>query len=211
MAEDVVSLARALGLGRYAVLGHSYGAFVALQNAVDFPGMAAQTIVSNGVPAAKYLAAVEKNLAAFEPTHLRAQVAASRERESSVQTPEDFAAVVHDQWTFHFADPADPRIVEYERQTAGTVYSPQVLRVFATNDYGSIDAEDRLGEVTRPMLVLAGRHDRTCTVEAAEAIANGVPGAELVIFEQSGHMTFVEEPEKYLDTVDRFLAPHREG
>src|SRR5947209_14400080 len=87
MAEDVVSLARSLGLGRYAVLGHSYGAFVALQNAVDFPGMAAQTIVSNGVPAAKYLTDVDKNLAAFEPTHLRAQVAASWEKESSVQTP----------------------------------------------------------------------------------------------------------------------------
>jgi len=211
MAEDVVSLARSLGLGRYAVLGHSYGAFVALQNAVDFPGMATQTIVSNGVPAAKYLAAVEKNLAAFEPIHLRAQVAASWEKESSVQTPDDFAAVVHDQWPFHFADPEDPRIEEYERQTAGTMYAPQVLRVFATNDYGSIDVEDRLGEVTRPMLVVAGRHDRTCTVDAAEAIARGVPGAELVIFERSGHMTFVEEPEKYLDTVDRFLSPHREG
>ena len=31
-------LARALRLDRYAVLGHSYGAFVALQNAVDYPG-----------------------------------------------------------------------------------------------------------------------------------------------------------------------------
>ena len=52
MADDVVFLARALGLERYAVLGHSYGAFVALQNAVDFPGMAAQTIVSSEVPGA---------------------------------------------------------------------------------------------------------------------------------------------------------------
>src|SRR6476659_7997545 len=50
MAEDVVSLARSMGLDRYAVLGHSYGSFVALQNAVDFPQMAAQTIVSSGVP-----------------------------------------------------------------------------------------------------------------------------------------------------------------
>ena len=31
MAADVTLLARALGLNRYAVLGHSYGAFVALQ------------------------------------------------------------------------------------------------------------------------------------------------------------------------------------
>src|SRR5579859_6441415 len=33
MAADVVQLAKALGLDQYAVLGHSYGAFIALQNA----------------------------------------------------------------------------------------------------------------------------------------------------------------------------------
>src|SRR5215471_7989650 len=71
MAEDVVSLARSMPLDRYAVLGHSYGAFVALQNAVDFPNMASQTIVSSGVPSAKYLADVEKNLERFEPEPLR--------------------------------------------------------------------------------------------------------------------------------------------
>ena len=49
MARDVLSLAEAMKLDKYAVLGHSYGAFVALQNAVDFPGEAAQTIVSGGV------------------------------------------------------------------------------------------------------------------------------------------------------------------
>jgi len=38
MAEDVVKLADALKLVEYVVLGHSYGALVALQNAVDFPG-----------------------------------------------------------------------------------------------------------------------------------------------------------------------------
>src|SRR5262249_22220794 len=47
-AKDVGLLAGAMRLGKYAVLGHSYGAFVALQHAVDFPGQAAQTLVSNG-------------------------------------------------------------------------------------------------------------------------------------------------------------------
>ena len=50
MAQDVIMLARAMELGRYAVLGHSFGAFVALQNAVDYSGMAAATIVSSGIP-----------------------------------------------------------------------------------------------------------------------------------------------------------------
>ena len=35
-AQDVIMLARSLGLDRYGVLGHSYGAFVALQHGVDY-------------------------------------------------------------------------------------------------------------------------------------------------------------------------------
>ena len=50
MAQDVIMLALALRLRRYAVLGHSYGAFVALQNAVDFPGQAVASIISGGGP-----------------------------------------------------------------------------------------------------------------------------------------------------------------
>jgi pimeloyl-ACP methyl ester carboxylesterase len=45
-------------------------------------------------------------------------------------------------------------------------------------------------------------------VEAAEAMAQGLPDAELVIFEHSGHMTFVEENERYLETVRGFLIKH---
>lgn len=208
MSRDVGSLARALRLDRYAVLGHSYGAFVALQHAVDFPGQAAQTIVSSGIPSSHFLEHVQRNLDAFEPIELREQVAASWARESTVATQEDVAALLHEQLPFHFANPRDPRIEECERRTAGAVYSPEVLRHFARREYGGVQVEDRLGGVTHPVLVLAGRHDRTCSVEAAEAIARGVPYGEPVIFEQSGHMTFVEENERYIEAVRKFLDRH---
>lgn len=206
MAQDVIMLARSLHLDRYAVLGHSYGAFVALQNAVDYPGMAAQTIVSSGVPSMSFLEVVEKNLATFEPIELREQVTASWAREASIQTQEEFAEVMADQFPFHFADPVDPRIADYLERTKDTVYSPEVLRLFSANGYGGIEVEDRLGDIASPLLVLGGRHDRTCSAEASEAIANGVPNAELRIFEKSGHMTFVEEPELYNATVRSFLT-----
>jgi proline iminopeptidase len=208
MAHDVLTLAASLELERYAALGHSYGAFVVLQNAVDFPGMAAQTIVSSGIPSARYLEAVDRNLAAFEPMELRRQVADSWAREAGVETPQDFARLLHDQMPFHFADPVDPRIAEYERRTAGAAFAPWVLRKFAAMDYGGIEVEDRLGQVPQPVLVLAGRHDRTCSVDGAEAMAKALPDAELVVFEASGHMTFVEENERYLDAVDGFLRRH---
>jgi proline iminopeptidase len=208
MAADVGSLARALNLGRYAVLGHSYGAFVVLQHAVDFPGDAAQTIVSSGVPSARYLEQIDRNLAAFEPVELREQVTESWEREKSVRTQEEVAQLLHDQWPFQFADPHDPRIEDYERRTAKSIYSTDVLRRFASEEYGGIEVEDRLGDVTQPVLVLAGRHDRTCSVEAAQAIAEGVRQGHLVVFESSGHMTFVEQNEAYVRTVRDFLRRH---
>jgi proline iminopeptidase len=209
MAADVPALAESLGLERYALLGHSYGAIVALQNAVDFPGAAAQTIVSSGIPSAGYLAEVDANLAAFEPEELRERVTQSWEREKHVTTVEEVESLLHDQLPFHFRNPTDERIPEYERRTAGAVHSADVLRRFANEEYGGIEVEDRLGLVTQPVLVLAGRHDRACSVAAAEAIAAGIPNAELTVFEESGHMTFVEENARYLEVVRDFLDRSR--
>src|SRR5215203_6011632 len=208
MAADVGSLAQALDLGQYAVLGHSYGAFVVLQHAVDFPCDAAQTIVSSGIPSARFLEHIAQNLAAFEPVELRERVTSSWDREKSVRSQEEVAELLHDQQPFQFADPRDPRIDEYERRTSGSIYSPEVLRRFASEEYGGIEVEDRLGDVTQPVLILAGRHDRVCSVEAAQAIAEGVRHGELVVFESSGHMTFVEENYAYIRAVRAFLRRH---
>jgi proline iminopeptidase len=205
MAKDVVSLAKAMGFEKYAVLGHSYGAMVALQNAVDFPGTAAQTIVSCGMPSSSYLSRVDDNLRKFEPVSLREQVANSWARESQAKTPEDMDSIMHDQMPFHFGNPLDPRIADYEARSAGGIGSPKVLQHFAKQGYGGIEVVDRLPSITQPTLVLAGRHDRTCPVEASEAMARGIPNAELVVFEASGHMTFVEENERYTQVVRDFL------
>lgn len=210
-AADVEAMAGALGLERYAVLGHSYGAFIALQHAVDFPGRPAATIVSSGVPDARFLAHVQDELAAFEPIELREQVQASWAAEARARTQEDVAALLSDQLPFHFADPRDPRIDDMRAAMADAVFGPDVLRAAATEDYGAIAVEDRLGDVAHPVLVLAGRHDRTCSVPAAEAMAAGLPDAELVILEHSGHMGFVEENDAYVAAVRDFLERRATG
>jgi proline iminopeptidase len=204
-AADVEALAAAMVLERYAVLGHSYGALIALQHAVDFSGRPAATVVSSGFPDARFLEHVERELDTFEPIELREQVKDSWAREAHARTQEDMASIMADQTPFHFADPRDPRIGELLAEMGDAIYGPDVLRAAATEEYGGIEVEDRLGEITHPVLVLAGRHDRTCSVAAAQAIADGVPDSELVIFEHSGHMTFVEENDAYLAAVRSFL------
>ncbi|MEA2276020.1 MAG: hypothetical protein QOI62_3726 [Solirubrobacteraceae bacterium] len=205
-AADVDALADALELDRYAVLGHSFGAFIALQHAVDFAGRPAATVVSSGIPHERFLDHVDRELAAFEPVELREQVQSSWARESQARTQADVEALLVDQLPFHFADPRDPRIDDIRAAMGDAIYAPDVLRAAASESYGGIVVEDRLGEVSHPVLVLAGRHDRTCSIEAAETMAAGLPDAELVVFEASGHMTFVEENEAYLDAVHGFLA-----
>jgi proline iminopeptidase len=205
-AEDVSLLASALGLDRYSVLGHSYGAFVALQHAVDFSGEPDHTIVSSGVPGRRFLMSyVDEQLEKFEPKELREQVTDSWAREQHARTQDDVANLLSDQMPFHFADPYDPRIVEFEERTKGTVYSPEILRKFSKEEYGGIEVENQLKDIAHSVLILAGRHDRTCSIEAAEYMAANVPNAELEIFEHSAHMTYVEENEKYIETVRVFL------
>jgi len=207
MAEDVSDLAASLGVrDGYATLGHSYGAFITLQHAVDHPGEPRGTIVSAGIAAARWLSGVEAQLDSFEPIELREQVKSSWARERQAQTEEDVGALIADQLPFSFRDPQGQALAEYRRRTSGLArYAPDVIRHFAVQDYGGIDLENRLREATHPVLVLAGRYDRTCPVAASEAMARGLPDPELVVFENSGHSMFAEEQDRYLEVVRRFL------
>src|SRR3954465_1231530 len=64
-ARDGAAPAPALGLERYVVLGHSFGAFIALQHAVDFSGRPAGTIVSHGLASERFPDPVHRELAAL--------------------------------------------------------------------------------------------------------------------------------------------------
>ena len=67
-----------------------------------------------------------------------------------------------------------------------------------------VDVADRLQEITTPTLLVSGRHDEATPLIVGE-IHRRIPGAQWVIFEESSHMPHVEEPEAFLDAVERFL------
>jgi pimeloyl-ACP methyl ester carboxylesterase len=203
-ASDLSAVAAALGVEDYAVLGHSYGAFVALQHMADAPGAAMASIVSSGVPSMRFLADLDERLAAFEPEELRAQVTTSWEREAHVETEQECRQLMVDQWPWHFADPRDPRIAALTLE--GMVFSPAVLRAASREGGGlAIEVEDELPHVHQPVLVLTGRHDRTCLPAASERIVELLPHGELHVFESSGHLAFLEEPAAYVAAVRAFL------
>lgn len=201
MAEDVVDLAAALELADYTVLGHSFGGFVALQLAVDRPAAPAKLVLSCTVPSLRWLEGIDDRIAAVDPPELREQIRWGWDHEAD---PEHAQAAFEAQLPFHFGDLSDPRIEEYKLRVAPTVYRPEVRAHFAASSFERLGLDRRLSEVRAPTLVIGGRLDRTCPVGAAEELAAGIPGAELAVFERSGHMPFVEEQEAYVETVKRF-------
>ena len=194
-----IMLARAMRLDRYAVLGHSYGAFVALQNAVDYPGMAAPTIVSARRRRPRDGSTRSRpNLLAFEPASLRARWPIRGRGSRASRPPRSSPGSCATRSPFHFADPMDPRIDDYlSADRRRPVYSPDVLRHFAAGEHGGDRGRGPAGRraVARAG---AGRASRPhCVPEARRGDRGRDPGsARWSIFERSGHMAFVEEPER---------------
>jgi proline iminopeptidase len=60
-----------------------------------------------------------------------------------------------------------------------------------------------------PTLVVVGR-DVICPPSQAKRLRDGIPDSELVVFEQSGHFPWLEEPEAFFGAVrESFLGTRR--
>jgi proline iminopeptidase len=206
-ALDVSGLAAALGLKRYAVLGHSFGSFIALAHAIEI-GDASHYVLSGGTASfTKTGVEIQENLARFEPEALREQVTQSWMLEPEARTAEECDRIWHMQAPFHFASTETEAYRRYMAASSAIVYAPEVLAYFATNEY-AIEYEEQLGRIRKPTLIMTGEQDRTCTPRAARTLHAGIPGSELVILPNAGHMTFVEQPGMYFAAVRDFFARH---
>jgi proline iminopeptidase len=206
-ALDVTKLAGALNLRDYAVLGHSFGSFVTLAHAIEQGG--ASHYVLSGCTASFTNTApeIQHHLETFEPVEMRDQVTRSWALEVEAKTPEDVARLMAMQMPFHFATTQSEGYRRYLADVAQgrAIYAPEVLAYFSANEY-AIEYEDQLGVIIKPTLVMTGAYDRTCTPRASRALHAGIPGSELVIVPDAGHMTFIEQPDIYFSTIRAFFA-----
>ncbi len=68
------------------------------------------------------------------------------------------------------------------------------------------DARPLLPTITCPTLVMVGRQDRWSPLAQHEEIAAAIPGAKLVVIEDSGHMSPVEQPGAVTDALVEWLG-----
>ena len=78
-------------------------------------------------------------------------------------------------------------------------------KVWGGNLFNQLDYSDRLSSVKAPTLIVTGRHDPEAPPACSEELKQGIQSSELVVFENSGHYPFLEEPEGFAEVLQNFL------
>jgi len=199
LADDAAALASHLGHDRVAVLGFSYGGFLALEFALRHPDRLGHLLLMGTAPAFGYGDGVRANARRMGANDAQLALLAS---DAEPASDEALGREVRELWPlyFHAYRP------EYAHLLDDVVFSVQGQPPEA--ETAAYDVTGRLGEIAAPTLLLAGRSDFICPPSQADLLRRGIPGAELAMFERSGHLPYVEEPEATFAAVRAWLERH---
>ena len=201
MADDNEVLRQLLGLGRVNVLGNSFGGFWALVYALRHPESLSRLILVTTSPSHEFYQAAEQEAERRATPEQKAVM--PDVFEGRIETEEEFRRWWDIMLPLYFYR-WDPKIGT-EMIERG-IDNPLVASYMFRNVIPQYDVRDQLGQITVPTLVVAGRHDWVTPAGQSEQIAAGIPRSELVIFEESGHLPFIEEQQAFVDLVTRFVT-----
>jgi proline iminopeptidase len=201
MADDLEELRKHLGLDKVVVLGNSFGGMWALTYAVRHPDSISKLILVTSSPSHEFNTAAAAELERKATPEQKAT--APKLLDGKITSEAEFLEWWNVMMPLYFAHWDEQRGRE---MIARGVDNPFVASYMFANVIPHYDVRPQLGSITIPTLVVSGRHDWVTPVGESEAIANGIPGAELVIFEESGHMPFIEEQAGFIDAVKDFVC-----
>ena len=212
--REVDAIREALGLDRVHILGQSWGGMLLMEYLVTRPAGVVSAIIASSPASMPMWMAETGRLRALLP----ADVIAVLDRHEAAGTWDDpeYEAAVNVFYERHLC-----RVIptpEFDaRSFAKLARNPQVYRTMngptEFHIVGTLrdwEVLSRLDVVDEPVLLTSGRHDEATPRQKA-AIRERLPQAEWVIFEQSGHLSHAEEPDRYMAVVGDFLARAEAG
>jgi pimeloyl-ACP methyl ester carboxylesterase len=200
---DLEELRADLALETIDLLGFSHGALVAAAYAIAFPQHVRKLVLAGGLAALTPEMEEEAKRAieatSGEPWHAAAVAALEREEAGEYETQEDTARLWNEMLPVYFStwDERYRPLVEADR------LPPEPLRAF---NGSAFDLRPDLGRIDAETLVVTGRDDFICGPAAAAPFVESIPRAELVLIDDAGHFTFLEQPDAFRDAVEGFLS-----
>lgn len=202
-------------LDSVVVLGHSWGAVLALEYALRFPKRVSHLVLMNPAPAST------SDAYAMSKFYLE-KLGAERDRQRAILVGSAYQAgdpdAVYARYRIHFK-PALARPADYEKLMASmkagftSQGSAGILKARAIEDrlmrdtweVSDYDLLPRLRNLAIPTLVIGGDHD-FIPPDVAEHIAAAVPKARLRMLKGCGHFAYLECPAEVRGELNGFFA-----
>jgi L-proline amide hydrolase len=206
--RELQNLVRELGIEQHHVLGQSWGGFLAQEYALTHPaGLRSLVLADTAASFPDFVAECNRLRA-----ELPAEVEATLQRHEAAGTTGDPAYLqACDVFYRRHVCRLDPWPDEVGESFAWIERDPTVYHTMnGPSEFhviGSIrdwQVKDRLHEIAVPTLIVSGGHDEAGPA-LQETLLAGIAGSEWVLFESSSHMPHLEERERYMDVVGRWL------
>ncbi|REE64702.1 proline iminopeptidase [Streptomyces sp. 3212.3] len=196
-----------LALPEVALLGHSHGGFVAQRYALDHPARVASLILYDTSPVTgeEFWSVAVANMERFARRHAAghpevATYVAGLTAGLDLLSDEGATAVLRTIAPTYFFD--------YWGREKEFAPARGTLRMYAAPSAGEgppFDVREELPDIAARTLILVGEADFICGRRWARMIHEAVPGAELVVLDETGHLGHVEQPNEFAAAVVAFL------
>lgn len=202
---DLEALRESLELHRPSLLGYSWGGLLALLYATEYPDRVRLLVLVD--PAAAWGDYHQRFREEFERRSQSAVVRRMREElEASGLRARDPEAYRQRRFELsvagYFRDPREGRELtpfRVQEQVRQSTWSS--LRGHGT------ELRRRARDLEIPVGIFHGRYD-PIPLEYAEELARLLPRAELTVMEESGHVPYVEEPDRLFQKIREYLREH---
>ncbi len=209
--EELRTVRSTLRLDRVHILGHSWGSMLAMDYMLTRPqGVQSLIMAGPAISIPRFLHDIQAMRAQL-PKDVQETLAKHEAAGTTDSQEYQDATMVFYKRHLCRTEPWPPEMANntgFGKEVYEYMWGP--TEFYATGTLKDYDRTSRLHELRLPVLFTAGRYDET-TPEQAEWYRSLVPGARLVVFENSAHMTMLDEPERYIEVVCNFLRDVEAG
>jgi proline iminopeptidase len=205
LTADADALREALGFERWAVLGHSFGGHVALEYALRYPDRLSHLVLLDTGGDSRWAQQNAPRLLA-ERGYDTEKVELVRRWFNGDFAPEEYSRILMRIGGAYNQHPVRGAVGTLLHGGWRTKVRPEALIFAGRHLLKDWTVMDRLGEITVPTLVLAGRDDFVFPPECQRELAAGIPDARLEIIGRAGHNPHDERTTEVMRAVRDFIA-----
>jgi len=198
--KDLEAIRIALQFKKWAFAGHSTGGMLGLVYAIQAPESLTNMIIGGATASKEYMK---------HPGSIYCKENPNNERLGEIikaimnpTTPVEEKRPLSREWTEMSLYRPENYEQYFNKPNSGSTV-PDRLDYYSYTELPNYDITAQLSTISIPTTVYCGLYDAQCPYVFSEQMANAILNAKLITFDESNHLPFTEEPEKFMSMIEK--------